>query len=432
MKTRTNPFLYFSKRNLLWLLLSFIVIMMNACSSEGDDIDSPNSGSGSTKDPSCPVAEAVDLGLPSGTKWASWNIGASAPEEFGGYYAWGETETKDSYYWNTYSHCDGRYDMLHDIGDNIAGTEYDVAHVKWGGSWTMPTRGQLAELHECCTKMWTTQNGVNGLLFTGLNGATIFLPAAGYKEFELAGNGTYGIYWSSNFAHGQYAYNYELKPNWSTYDCSSYRCDGASVRAVITPELPGFNPQYPVADVVDLGLPSGTKWASWNIGASAPEEIGGYYSWGETEVKNKYDWSTYLHCDGTEESCHNIGQNIAGTKYDVAHVKWGGSWRMPSYDNFYELITCCPEAIWMTQNGVNGILFKGLNSATIFLPFYDYRQIAGLEYGNDVVYWVATVSDYANTLAKSIGGAGSNFSAKEIGGEEYRYQGLCVRPVLCP
>ena len=425
MKTRTNHFLYLSKRNLLWHLLSFIVIMMNACSSEGDDIDSPNSDSGGTKDPSFPVAEAVDLGLPSGTKWASWNIGASSPEEFGGYYAWGETETKDSYYWNTYSHCDGRYDLLHDIGDNIAGTEYDVAHVKWGGSWKMPTKFQLAELHECCTKMWITQNGVNGLLFTGLNGATIFLPAAGGKEFELGGVGTYGMYWSSNpdkeKRYEEYAYIYEVEQNWPTYDCISYRCDGASVRAVITPELPGFNPQYPVADVVDLGLPSGTKWASWNVGASAPEEFGGYYAWGETEVKNKYDWGTYLHCDGTEESCHNIGQNIAGTNYDVAHVKWGGSWCMPSFDQFYELELLCSITSTI-QNGVFGSLLIGPNGASIFLPYNGYRQDGGLEYrGWFPCYWSS--SENHNATAMGFGG--------NIGdGSDYRYRGFSVRPVI--
>lgn len=84
--------------------------------------------------------EAVDLGLPSGTKWASCNVGATKPEEPGGYYAWGETEEKDYYAPSTYIHCDGAYNPLfYDLGSDISGTEYDVAHVKWGGKWCMPT-----------------------------------------------------------------------------------------------------------------------------------------------------------------------------------------------------------------------------------------------------------------------------------------------------
>lgn len=149
--------------------------------------------------PSYPVAEAIDLGLPSGTKWASWNVGASKPEEYGGYYAWGETEEKDYYDWDTYTHCDGSEETCHHIGDDIAGTEYDVAHVKWGGSWRMPTRAQQDELRENCTREWTQQNGVNGSRVTGPNGNSIFLPAAGgrwryYHNYE----GTNGHFWSSS------------------------------------------------------------------------------------------------------------------------------------------------------------------------------------------------------------------------------------------
>ncbi|MBR5061197.1 MAG: hypothetical protein IKX24_03545 [Prevotella sp.] len=142
--------------------------------------------------------QAIDLGLPSGTKWASCNVGATKPEEYGGYYAWGETEEKEVYNWSTYIHCDGSSSTCHDLGSDISGTEYDVAHVKWGGDWVMPTLDDIKELRDNCISEWTTVNGVNGRKFTGPNGNSIFLPAAGYRwngDLDDAAGG--GYYWSS-------------------------------------------------------------------------------------------------------------------------------------------------------------------------------------------------------------------------------------------
>lgn len=92
---------------------------------------------------------------------------------------------------------------------------------------------------------------------------------------------------------------------------------------------------------IDLGLPSGTMWACCNMGAKSPTEYGGYYAWGETEEKSYYGWNTYAYCDGSQTTCHNIGSDIAGTQYDVAHVKWGSTWRMPAIEQFEELNTAC-------------------------------------------------------------------------------------------
>ena len=140
----------------------------------------------------------IDLGLPSGTKWACCNVGATTPEGYGGYYAWGETEEKDYYTWGTYIHCNGSYDTCHDLGSDIAGTGYDVAHVRWGGSWVMPSLDQIKELLNKCSTQWTTKNGVNGRTFTGPSGGTIFLPAAGYRwDDYLSSAGSGGLYWSS-------------------------------------------------------------------------------------------------------------------------------------------------------------------------------------------------------------------------------------------
>ena len=377
-------------------------------------------------DNDCPVAEAIDLGLPSGTKWASWNIGASAPEEYGGYYAWGETEEKSVYNDDTYIYCDGSWDTYHHIGEDIAGTEYDVAHVKWGGSWTMPSEEQTQELMDKCTWTWTTQNGVNGYLVAGPNGATIFLPAAGeHFDFESWGVGEKGSYWTSTHEKGieHYAVSLYFHSNhigWS----SGSRDPGLPIRPIIATEKP--NEDCPVAEAIDLGLPSGTKWASWNVGASAPEEYGGYYAWGETEEKDYYGWNTYMY-GRNQDDCDHIGDDIAGTEYDVAHVKWGGKWTMPSRDQIKELCNNCTR-IWTRQNGVNGTLVTGLNGNTIFLPaagmgWEDFLNAKG----NGGYYWSSTLLSYEEVMANELYLLSDRWGRTE----SFRFFGLSVRPV-CP
>jgi uncharacterized protein (TIGR02145 family) len=146
--------------------------------------------------------EAVDLGLPSGILWSSVNIGASSPEEYGHYYAWGETVTKAEYSQSTYQYYqNGSYV---DIGSDIGGTQYDVATALWGDDWRMPTKDEFQELMDNCTSEWTTVNGVIGRKFTSkTNGKSVFLPAAGYRlRGDLYYAGEYGYYWSST----QYTY----------------------------------------------------------------------------------------------------------------------------------------------------------------------------------------------------------------------------------
>ena len=158
--------------------------------------------------------EAVDLGL--SVKWACCNVGASSPEGYGGYYAWGETEEKSSYYREDYKFYNSSTGYDYYIGSNISGTQYDVAHVKWGGSWRMPTLDEIKELVNNCTWKWTTQNGVNGQLVTGPNGNSIFLPAAGYRNgTDLFNRGSLGNYWSAT-----------LVESYSDYACYLYFYDG--------------------------------------------------------------------------------------------------------------------------------------------------------------------------------------------------------------
>ena len=186
---------------------------------------------------------AIDLGLPSGTKWCCCNVGASTPEGYGGYYAWGETSEKSVYNHVTYKYYNGQ-DTNGDgwidknfsdvnIGSDIAVTGYDVAHVRMGAPWRMPSTAQQQELTDNCSRQWTQQNGVNGILVTGQNGGQIFLPAAGYRcdgGLYFAGN---GYYWSSSLSpnSGSSAYGQLfVSGDWHWYYCD--RSCGLSVRAV--------------------------------------------------------------------------------------------------------------------------------------------------------------------------------------------------------
>lgn len=151
--------------------------------------------------------EYVDLGLPSGTLWATCNIGATSPEQYGDYFAWGETVPKEDYTWETYLWCNGAYkSMTKYCTKGSYGTvdhkikldpEDDAATVNWGPSWCMPSVGQIKELMEKCSIQWTTTNGENGLLVIGTNGNTMFLPAAGALEGSSHEDaGVRGYYWS--------------------------------------------------------------------------------------------------------------------------------------------------------------------------------------------------------------------------------------------
>ena len=170
--------------------------------------------------------EYVDLGL--SVRWATCNVGASKPEDYGDYYAWGETKTKSSY---DFDNCEtwGKK-----IGD-IKGTDRDVAHVKWGGTWRMPTWDEIEELIDNCDYEWTTLNGVEGGRFTSKkNGKSIFLPAAGWRYgTSLDYAGSLGDYWSSTPDESNTRDAYYLGFGSDGHDWSwDYRYGGPSVRPV--------------------------------------------------------------------------------------------------------------------------------------------------------------------------------------------------------
>lgn len=161
-----------------------------------------------------PISDWVDLGLPSGLLWATRNVGASSPEDYGDYFAWGETTPKSVYDWSTYRYCNGDYDQLtkycsgssygyYGFTDNltILQPSDDAATANYGGR--TPTNEEWEELMDHTTSQWTTQNGVNGCRFTGSNGNSLFLPAAGVRWYSsLYYDGIRGYYWSSSLDTG--------------------------------------------------------------------------------------------------------------------------------------------------------------------------------------------------------------------------------------
>lgn len=183
--------------------------------------------------------KVIDLGLPSGTKWASCNVGASAPEDYGDYFAWGETTTKDSYtddnsvtYGVSYSTLQSK--GIIDSNGNLT-AKYDAATANWGKDWHTPTQTQIRELFNNCEWTWSSKDGVNGYLVTGSNGNSIFLPAAGYRYgTSLHYAGSDGFYWSSTADEDLSDYAYRLyffsgDDDWNYY---GYRDYGQSVRPV--------------------------------------------------------------------------------------------------------------------------------------------------------------------------------------------------------
>ena len=208
--------------------------------------------------------------------------------------------------------------------------------------------------------------------------------------------------------------------------------DGVAIIASIldTPQSFLSCPDNHHPHMIDLGLPSGTKWACCNVGANKPEEYGGYYAWGETEEKDNYDWKTYIHCDGSESTCHDLGSDISGTQYDVAHVKWGGSWVMPSSDQVKELFDNCSSE-WVTQNGVNGRKFTSKNNgSTVFLPAAGYRPNAGFYHAGSIgYYWLSTQRSYRSYYAYDLYFSSGRAYWSYDGYSYYRNYGHTVRPV---
>ncbi len=230
--------------------LTLCIAMLVAVSAWADEVytfsvyeDCSKNGYEAGISPAPASVQAVDLGLPSGIKWASCNVGATQPEDYGNYYAWGEVVPKDDYSWETYKYANGssstltKYCNNASYGDNgftdgktTLDLEDDVAHVNWGGNWCMPRSAEIDELRNNCTWKWTIKNGINGYQVTSnTNSNSIFLPAAGSCYYTNIDNfGSYGYYWSLSLD--------KLLPygacNLTDVLGSLSRCRGLSVRPV--------------------------------------------------------------------------------------------------------------------------------------------------------------------------------------------------------
>ena len=449
--------------------------------------------------------EWVDLGL--SVKWATCNVGASVPEQYGNYYAWGETKPKDGY---TPSNSVTYQQQMSDIAGN---PQYDAATANWGEGWKMPTITQMEELSSRCTWEWIKQNGVRGYKVTGPNGNIIFLPASGYRSAASFTDGSCGstYYWSSTprssntnrsnayrlpfdggnhdvvYVDRYYGYSVRAVREWkdgetpsvevsvnstditavvNTYvsspiseitECGFYwgtnpnpteadnnvvleNTTGSIAKLItnLTPNTTYYVKAYAANssgtsysevisfttldkvehDYVDLGLPSKLKWATYNVGASSPEEYGNYYAWGEVTPKTEY----------TQSNSETYGvplTDISGNpQYDAAAANWGGGWRMPTSSEMQELIDNCTW-VWLLQNGTMGYKVTGPNGNSIFLPAAGYRIGSSLgAAGGFGRYWSSAPQGSTNAYT-----LGFDDSYDLYENSESRDFGFTVRPV---
>ncbi len=464
----------------------------------------------------------VDLGLPSGTLWATCNVGATSPEDYGDYFAWGEiTQSysceEDEYKWGIYDKSASpdygmtKYNVTD--GKTVLDAADDAAIMIWGGRWRMPTIDEQQELINNCTVLLRTINGVFGCKIIGPNGNYIFLPAVG-NCFEglVWRSGETGCYWSSslkrdeiNYAYGigfiiggggvsfpvRYGDRYSGSPirpvigandtpvtytvtvgvsdammgsvsGSGTYKsgdmitltatpASGYRFvkwsdeDTTNPRTIIVNEDVTLTATFAEVlqinghEYVDLGLTSGTLWATCNVGATSPEDYGDYFAWGETTPKEIYNESTYKYCNGSYNTltkyCTYSDYGTVDNKRtlesadDAATANWGGSWRMPTTTEQQELHEECIW-VWTTLNGVNGYHVTGSNGNSIFLPVTGFYNESALSDSGVVGHYWSSSLDESGSDGAYIFELYSYSSA--WGGRRPRDWGHSVRPVCSP
>lgn len=411
----------------------------------------------------------VDLGLPTGTLWATTNVGAENPWDYGAYFAWGETEPKEVYSEDTYKYHDS---------PSILDATHDAATVNCGSDWRMPTNEEFQELIDNCDWEWTenyNHSGIDGCVFKSRsNTNTIFIPVAGYRKDSKLYNR--GVYWSLSV----YSSSASSGLKFTSDDVSTaliYRYVGLPIRAVrvektapakveiemsmpsslmtegekymvyckvnrncsilfyiddnkACTEIPGtsngfywqlsaYKPgthtltarayidgnvvaeksatytveakQQPIStDYVDLGLPSGTLWATCNVGAENPWDYGDYFAWGETKPKEVYSEDTYTYHDNP---------SVLDAAHDAATVNWGNDWRMPTREEYQELIDNC-DWEWTedyNNSGVAGSIFKSRsNTNTIFFPAAGFRYEYGIKSVGVYGYYNTSTFNFSN------------------------------------
>lgn len=373
--------------------------------------------------------EWKDLGLPSGTRWATCNVDATKPSQPGKHYAWGEQTTK-----STYSIATSKY-INKSLGDISGKASYDVAAAKWGNGWRMPTVKELYELVVYCNWKYTKVDGRWGVMLTStFNGESIFLPATGHKwdndHYEPNGCGNYWT--STQHSDNACAYSYQYGAALGEVSYTGINA-GLAIRPVLSKESNIETPATGSTDDhewVDLGLPSGTKWATCNIGATHPDEFGTHYAWGEIIP------ATIRSSKKNELEDVSITQSIAGDmRYDVATIAWGDAWTIPTKEQYEELVDNCTWE-WTTMCRRNGYkVTSKINGNWIFLPaagefsrhtYYEYDIPSEVnKYG---AYWTATPSPL------EYGDESYNFHFNYLDSglrinSGYRTYGYSIRPV---
>ena len=469
------------RKQLLTVLLLLVtsLILTTSCNDDDKKTEQPQTPTVTIK------INAVDLGLPSGTKWAEANLGAEKPQDLGLFYAWGETIGYGLDAWvgrpfdcTKYQWCSGsettftKYCTDASVGtvDNKTVLEAadDAATAIAGEGWRTPTLDDLKELIENTTSTWTTVEGVKGRKFTSkINGNSIFLPAVGYHNQDRRDDqNVTGGYWTSTLnQNSKLAYNLFFCSDFTAI-YSSGRWVGISVRPVTNtateyvttaycsgddktipePTAPVVKPVViPAAgEAVDLGLPSGIKWASTNIGAENPEDYGAYFAWAETSAygndcndAHTFYWAQYKWSDGSSvqlikyNNNSEFGQEVDNKTTieltdDAARVQWGEPWRMPTDADFAELVNNTVSE-WTEVNGVKGRKFSSkTNDNFIFLPVAGQRIFARLhDVGVRGRYWTSTLYETSPNYGHSFG-IGETYAYSYY---DLRYYGFSIRPV---
>ena len=417
--------------------------------------------------------EWVDLGL--SVKWASCNVGASSPEDFGAYFAWGETDEKteysnDSYTWHDDPQAENESGNIisypitkYDGKDGRIQLERsdDAACINWGSHFRMPTKNEWEELRDNCDWVWTTLHNVKGYLIKSRkNTNTIFLPAAGSKDKYSTNNNFAGEgYYLSSTLHPERPYSAWMMrfSDASFYLEGEYsRISGHSIRPVWDAKLEPAEVILPKRIIktpntnlrassgsengyswVDLGL--SVKWATRNVGAYSEANAGDYFAWGDVIPHKDNHGSKYYDRDRHCYTKYVLESSYKGTKDgktvlemmdDPAHENWGGNWRVPTDAEWTELRRKCGWQ-WMKISGQNGYLvYSKENGNSIFLPAAGMMN--GSMYSNHEgafgYYWSSSLH-YLTDMPDDVEFAG-DVEVYVKPNTALRGDGLSIRPVL--
>lgn len=301
----------------------------------------------------------VDLGLPSGNLWAECNLGASSPEAYGDYYAWGEVEPKQEYtksnhkWYKEGAPSQGFTKYNNEDGKLTLEDEDDAVIQNLGNGWRTPTLADFRELtnQKYTTIEKTTLNGVVGYQITSKkNKKSIFIPCAGFKNSEkpqtrfISDDEEVAVCMTNlrridNMVYNAWTFAFQ---NDRIGRYGKRRPDGISIRPVKGPGVPVPN------NCVDLGLASGLLWAKCNMGTTEPTDRGNYYAWGETSTKKKYSAETYKHYKWADYKLKRIkkynaedGKTVIDPDDDAARVNLGVGYRIPTQEDWKELLDEC-------------------------------------------------------------------------------------------